>query len=77
VAVNGGIAPLPVKAIAGSGTSLFASTNTNGIYRPTDQGQNWAPINMGLTDTNVLRLAVSGSNLFTGMFGSAVFVVQF
>jgi uncharacterized protein (TIGR03437 family) len=55
-----------IRAFAVSGTTLFAGTSGGGVYRSSDNGQNWMPVNNGLTNTIVEALAVSGTTLFAG-----------
>jgi ligand-binding sensor domain-containing protein len=49
------------------GTNLYAGTGS-GVYLSTDNGISWTAASDGLTDTNVISLAVSGTNLFAGCF---------
>ncbi|MEP7272214.1 MAG: hypothetical protein ABI882_11985 [Acidobacteriota bacterium] len=66
-----------IATMAVIGTTLFAATNfvdrpnvkvKAGIFRSTDQGQNWTEVNAGLSDgiVQIGRLAVSGGNIFVG-----------
>jgi hypothetical protein len=55
----------PSYAFADLGTTFFAGSSGDGVFRSTDNGTNWTAINNGL-DTNVFSLAVSGTNLFAG-----------
>lgn len=56
---------------------VFASTalgcfdnNALGVFRSTDRGASWAPLNFGLLGTNAFSLALSnGGNLFAGTRG--------
>jgi len=52
-----------VNCIAITGTGILLGTD-NGIYFSTDTGLTWTARNGGLTDLNVLRLAVNGQNFF-------------
>ena len=82
-AVNNGLTNLHVTSFAApevaSGSNLFAATDgagasgAGGIYRSTNNGQSWTPVNTGLANRNVLVLAVSGNNLFAGTDGGGVF----
>jgi hypothetical protein len=49
-----------------SGNSLFAGTSSDGVQVTTNNGDNWAAANNGLTAMNVKAMAVAGSNLFAG-----------
>jgi len=62
-----------VRTINVSGTNLFVGTSGNGIYRSTNDGTSWTPVNTGLTNLNVLAFTVAGTNLFAGTEGSGVF----
>ena len=62
-----------VSCLAVNGTSLFAGTDGSGIFRSTDNGTNWTPVNAGLTDNTVYSLAVIGSSLFAGTEGAGAF----
>jgi hypothetical protein len=54
-----------VKSFAISGPNLFAGTG-RGVFLSTNDGTSWTQVNTGLTDTNVIALAASGTNLFAG-----------
>ncbi|HUI65029.1 MAG TPA: T9SS type A sorting domain-containing protein, partial [Bacteroidota bacterium] len=75
-AVNSGLTDSHVTTLVLSGTSLFAGTGS-GVFRSTDRGANWTVVSSGLpkTDFNseVLALAVSGTNLFAGTRGYGIF----
>jgi hypothetical protein len=67
-----GVLPIPYNqsptSLAMSARSLFAGTRS-GIYRSTDDGVTWTPVNNGLMTGGGLSigtLAVSGANLFAG-----------
>ena len=52
---------------------MFAGTYA-GVYRSTDKGLTWNPINQGLTDTNVNVIAINSSNeIFAGTYGGIFF----
>ena len=54
-------------------TVLFVGTY-GAVYFSTNNGTSWTPVNTGLTDLDVLSLAVSGDNLFAGTWGGGVFL---
>src|SRR5213075_61455 len=58
---NGGT----VTCFATSGPNLFAGTNGDGVFRSSDNGTSWTPVNTGLIDLKkiVRALAVSGTTL--------------
>lgn len=62
-----------INCFAVSGANIFAGTSV-GVYLSTNNGANWTPVNMGLTNQNVSALAVSGTNLFAGTEGGGVFL---
>lgn len=55
-----------VYSIAISGTNIFAGTYGCGVFRSTDNGKNWTPIDSGLPHTYVRALTVLGTDLFAG-----------
>ncbi|MFN8359885.1 MAG: T9SS type A sorting domain-containing protein [Candidatus Kapaibacterium sp.] len=62
-----------INCFAVNGNTLFTGTN-NGIYRSTNNGENWERINTGLRgDTIVLCLTVSGSTVFAGTSKGGIF----
>ncbi len=51
-------------------TNFFAGSSYGaGVFRSTDNGTSWAPVNTGLTNTYVNALSVSGRNIFAGTNG--------
>jgi hypothetical protein len=62
-----------VRTINLSGTNLFVGTSGDGIFRSTNEGTNWTPVNTGLTNLYVNAFTVSGTNLFSGTEGNGVF----
>ncbi len=45
---------------------VFAGTNNGGVFRSTDNGASWVPINVNLGTLTVHALAVSDTILFAG-----------
>jgi hypothetical protein len=68
--VNNGINK-KVNELTLSGTNIFASTRGGGIFLSTNNGSSWSTVNNGLTTLYIYPLAVSGSNLFAGTYGSS------
>lgn len=60
-----------INTLLVNGATLLAGTNGGGVFRSTDNGQNWMPTN--LTDRNVQSLAASGTSLFAAGYGAGVF----
>ncbi len=61
-------------ALFSHGQSLFAGTLNGGIYRSTNRGESWTPVNTGLpANLTVNAFAASGTYLFAGTSGRGVF----
>ncbi len=53
---------------------IFAATGGNGIFRSTDQGTSWEPLNNGLTITDVYCLLINGNDdMFCGTVNGIFF----
>jgi photosystem II stability/assembly factor-like uncharacterized protein len=63
---NGAFSLYTFNSLAASGTNLVTGTNGGGIFLSTDSGVSWTAVNTGLTDSNILSLAIIDSNLFAG-----------
>ena len=48
------------------GSSIFAGTDSGGVFLSTDRGLSWANVNAGLNGARVLTLAVNGRDLIAG-----------
>lgn len=66
---------LVLSLIANEQEHIFAATYGAGVFRSTDGGRTWTEVNVGLTDPNVLSLALKPDNgiLFAGTSTSGVF----
>ncbi len=53
--------------------NIFAGTNGSGIFRSTDNGASWVPVNNGLTKLGVNVLAISAGRIFAGTSDGGVF----
>jgi hypothetical protein len=63
-----------IYALTVSGGILFAgATGNGGMFRLSDNGMTWVPVNIGLTNQYVYALAVIGNTLFAGTYGGGVF----
>ena len=49
-----------------NGSTLFAGTQANGIYRSLDNGDNWTDVNNGLTDSVINTLKVISGVIYAG-----------
>ena len=57
-----------------SPATLYAGTDSNGVYKSVNGGASWTAVNAGLTNTTVLALAVDPSapaKIYAGTFGGA------
>lgn len=78
--VNNGLTNIRDVKLAVSNGSLFVGVhgwitpfttryNPGGMFRSTDSGNSWSPMNNGLTNDNIRAIAVSGNNVFAGTDG--------
>jgi hypothetical protein len=63
--VNTGLTGQSVRALASSGSNLFAGTN-GGVFISENNGASWKAVNAGLTENYIECLAAGGSNIFAG-----------
>lgn len=54
------------EAVAMNDSALFTAIYEKGVYRSTDEGKNWTPINGGLAKRDILSLITLGNDLFAG-----------
>ena len=69
----GGVVPGGINTFALSDTNIFAGTN-NGMYLSTNAAGSWKLIDSGLSQPNIMALAVSGTNIFAGILPSAKYI---
>lgn len=65
----------PSTIYAGIGVTDF-STNSRGVYKSTNGGNTWTAANAGLTNTDILSLAIdplTPSTLYVGVYGNGIF----
>ena len=73
-AVNNGLTDTYISSLIVSGTNLLTGTGS-GLFLSTNNGTSWTQINNGLsTNSEVSALAVSGTNLFAGIWDGGVFL---
>ncbi len=62
-----------VYGFAVVGDHLFAAAEGAGVFRSTFDGQQWGPVNNGLTHLNLTTLIVKNGALFAGSYGGGAF----
>ena len=69
-----GLSGYDVRCITNIGDNLFVGTNGDGLFKSTDWGENWTPINNGSTSSNFRAIESKGNILFAGgQNGTGVF----
>jgi hypothetical protein len=63
---TGGLAGANVVSMCVNGTDTYAGTNNLGVFRSTNYGALWTPVNTGLTDLSVRSMARNTSYIFAG-----------
>src|SRR5262245_29173165 len=58
-----------IISLLSNGSTLFAGTMVSGVFRSTNQGESWTPINAGLSVPVVRSLVAVGANIFAGTDG--------
>lgn len=72
VQVSKGLDGGGISNIAVYGSNIYAATS-GGLFVTTNNGTNWNLLYSGITNFNVLSVAVSGNKIFIGTDGSGVF----
>ncbi len=67
---------LSIRALVVSGANLFAGTQSNGVYRSSDNGATWTSVNTGLPNPSIVSLSVVGPNVYAGTGGSGLYVTN-
>lgn len=65
-----------ISAAAIDDRGTFYAGTKEGVFRSVDSGKSWAPINEGLTNTDVRALHSSGSRLYAGTAGGSVYSTE-
>jgi uncharacterized protein (TIGR03437 family) len=60
-----GLTNLALTSITAHGGNLFVSTDGDGVFTSAD-GDNWTPVNTGLTHSRIYTLASDGARLYAG-----------
>ncbi|MFN8360607.1 MAG: T9SS type A sorting domain-containing protein [Candidatus Kapaibacterium sp.] len=62
-----------ITCFVASGSTIFAGTSSNGLFRSTNNGDTWSQTTVGLTASSVSALAVSGTTIYAGTYDGGVF----
>lgn len=63
-----------VNSIIASGSKIFAATGpASGIYRTTDEGENWMQVNNGINATALKDLVSLGDTIYAGVLFNGLF----
>lgn len=62
-----------ISSFVANGTTIFAGSFSNGVFRSTNNGDTWTQANTGLTGLYVSCLAGSGSTIYAGTYDGGVF----
>jgi len=65
-AINNGLGELQVYGLVLSGTTLYAGTNTKGVYKTGINNISWQEANTGITEKRIRSLFVFGSEIYAG-----------
>jgi photosystem II stability/assembly factor-like uncharacterized protein len=74
IPINFGFSIVNIYSITSIGSTLFAATSYNGVYKSSDNGSTWASANTGMGPKDTRTLAVTGSSsLIAGAHYAGVF----
>ncbi len=62
------------RAMLFKGTDIFVASSGGGIYRSSNNGVTWKPVNKGLSNFTPGTLSLNGSTIYAGTDGGGVFV---
>jgi len=62
-----------VSSLFSMNGTIYAGTQTNGIYSSTDDGLTWVPKNSGIESFEIAAMASTPGHLFAGTFGHGVY----
>ncbi len=62
-----------VRALAVSGSYIFAGTFGDYVFFSTNNGVNWTAVSSGMTDNRITAITINGANIFAGTYGSGIF----
>ena len=55
------------------GSTLYAASQTSGVFKSSDRGDSWIAVNNGLTDLNIRSVYSDGTNLYAGTYTNGLF----
>ncbi len=73
-AVDSGLTTLDVRALAVSGTEIFAGTWGGGLFHSTDNGTSWSKLGTGFAKPYLASLFVDGKKMYAGTSNGGVYV---
>jgi photosystem II stability/assembly factor-like uncharacterized protein len=62
-----------MTSLTAKGSNLFVGTETNGVFRSSDEGKTWTTANKGLEKVWVMDLASTNAGIFAGTFYYGVY----
>lgn len=62
------------RSILFKGTDVYAASSGGGVFRSSDNGLTWKPMNNGITNFTVGALALNGNIIFAGTDGGGIFL---
>ncbi len=72
--INNGLGELYLYGLALSGTTLYAGTSSQGIYRTAIDNIAWTPANEGINDKRIRSLYAAEGKLYAGARGCTLYV---
>jgi len=66
---NNGLNGGDIITIVSDGSNIYTGTNGGGIFKSSDNGQNWSAVNSGLTNFTVNCITTSGNKIIAGTDG--------
>jgi photosystem II stability/assembly factor-like uncharacterized protein len=73
LAINNNLDELYIYSLALTNTTLYAASNSRGVYRTDLDDVNWQTINDGMDDLRIRSLHLAGSQLYAGGKGCRVY----
>ncbi len=60
-----------VQALTVLDSAILVGTSSSGVFRSSDNGLTWMPLDSGLTCTNISSLATNGEDLYAGTYSDS------